>query len=151
MPSVCALAFCPNGVLEGGEACDDQTLTGCAADCQSVRAGWSCSLQGVISVCEAKQVGDGITAGTEECDDGNTSDKDGCSSAGSVEEGWACSEDSASKSTCTAVCGDGLRVGDEACDDKNTVSFDGCSGQCSKLESGFACKSKKDGGRHTED
>lgn len=51
--------------------------------------------------------------GNYECDDGNTNDDDGCSSACIVEPGWDCV--SASPMTphiCTEICGDGLKRGE---------------------------------------
>lgn len=68
--------------------------------------------------------GDGVQAGAEACDDGNTRDGDGCSAGCRVEP--------------AAPCGDGAVVGDEACDDGNTSPGDGCSAACT-VESGFSC------------
>ncbi|MFQ5515380.1 MAG: DUF4215 domain-containing protein, partial [Myxococcota bacterium] len=79
--------------------------------------------------CEALNVADGLTklcdgcnacgdgvfqpALGEECDDGNTSDGDGCSA------------------TCLlTACGNGLLEQGEECDDGNTVAEDGCSDVC---------------------
>ena len=46
--------------------------------------------------------GDGLRAGDEECDDGDTSKGDGCSSTCTVESGWVCSGGSTSSAdTCT--------------------------------------------------
>ena len=59
--------------------------------------------------------GDGTTDTGEECDDGGTSDNDGCSSTCVIE-----------------FCGDGTRqsgIGEE-CDDGNVVDGDGCSATC---------------------
>jgi cysteine-rich repeat protein len=66
--------------------------------------------------------GDGIAQLGEACDDGNTMDCDGCSSACRLETG----------------CGDGVRCGAEACDDGNTNACDGCSPTCT-VEQGAAC------------
>ena len=91
--------------------------------------------------------GDGLRAGSEKCDDGNTSSGDGCSSdCSSVEAGFVCSGGSpTSKDTWTkwgtgfyqndatnptlwvSKWGDGIKVSSEACDDGNLVSGDGCS------------------------
>ncbi|NVB77646.1 MAG: DUF4215 domain-containing protein [Kofleriaceae bacterium] len=61
--------------------------------------------------------GDGVKAGNEECDDGNTTSGDGCNSV--------CQVDTAS------VCGDGeTQVANEECDDGNNVDGDGCSANC---------------------
>ena len=50
----------------------------------------------------------------EQCDDGNNTSGDGCSST--------CKRE--------AVCGDGKKEGSEQCDDGNTKSQDGCSATC---------------------
>lgn len=58
--------------------------------------------------------GDGsLNAVTEECDDGNLVDGDGCDRSCNLE-----------------LCGDGLLQGVEYCDDGNSVSGDGCSATC---------------------
>ncbi|HEY0194882.1 MAG TPA: Ig-like domain-containing protein, partial [Kofleriaceae bacterium] len=63
-----------------------------------------------VTVC-----GDGMATPNEECDDGNTTDGDGCGQSCQVER-----------------CGDGvlqLARGEE-CDDGNTTSGDGCTADC---------------------
>ena len=50
---------------------------GCGAGC-AVESGYAC--EGEPSAC-ATVCGDGIVAGTEECDDGNTASNDGCSAS----------------------------------------------------------------------
>lgn len=62
--------------------------------------------------------GDGTVDVSEECDDDNETDEDGCSSACETE----------------VLCGNGNVNTGEACDDGNTVSGDGCSADCSKVE-----------------
>jgi cysteine-rich repeat protein len=67
--------------------------------------------------------GDGVLNTTcgEQCDDGNTSDADGC------------------QGDCQLpVCGDGIVDAGETCDDTNQVSCDGCSASCA-LEPGPVC------------
>ena len=91
--------------------------------------------------------GDGLRAGTEKWDDGNTSNSDGCKSdCTSVEDGWVCKGGSTtSKDVCTkwekgyyqnsasnptdwvTKWGDGVRAGPEICDDGNIIDGDGCS------------------------
>ena len=57
--------------------------------------------------------GNGIKEGTEQCDDGNRTDGDGC------------------ESDCTLpVCGNGIKDGSEQCDDGNQTSGDGCENDC---------------------
>jgi len=58
--------------------------------------------------------GDGIRQDPEQCDDGNTSDGDGCSADCLVE----------------MECGDGSLDPGEQCDDGNTESGDGCDSEC---------------------
>ena len=58
--------------------------------------------------------GDGILDESEESDDSNTEDGDGCSAVCTIE----------------SVCGDGIVEGSEECDDGNNVSGDGCSSTC---------------------
>ena len=81
--------------------------------------------------------GDGVVDTGEQCDDGNTSNGDGCSAT--------CQNE-----THTPTCGDGVvDVATETCDDGNTTSGDGCSATCQTetvnkcgnghLDSGEAC------------
>ena len=93
--------------------------------------------------------GDGTQDGTEECDDGNNVDGDGCQADctltpacgnGKLEEGEACDDGntvdgddcSADCSTVTqqAKCGDGETQDPEQCDDGNNVDGDGCQADC---------------------
>ncbi len=62
--------------------------------------------------------GNGIFEAGEQCDDGNLTDGDGCSSGCSA-EGYS-----------IAVCGDGTVGEGEECDDANTFDGDGCSLLC---------------------
>jgi cysteine-rich repeat protein len=106
------------------------------------RSGWGLNPGGSLT---PEKCGNGIsnetswlpsgTAVVEGCDDGNTTNGDGCSSSCTVETGWACS---GSPSMCAPVCGDGLVTGAEQCDDSNTTAGDGCSATCT-VEPGFSC------------
>jgi len=98
-PADCTIATCGNG------ACDVATETNanCPADC---------------TVC-----GDGIVAGTETCDDGNT-----------VTE-TACAYGTATCTTCNATCGVVLNLtgsfcGDGACNTGNGETLASCSADC---------------------
>lgn len=86
----------------------------------------------VLGVC-----GDAVIESPENCDDGNDTEGDGCSSECTTETGYACptpGEDCVQLS----VCGDGnLGIGEE-CDDTNTRSGDGCTDQCF-VEIGWEC------------
>lgn len=71
--------------------------------------------------------GDGYYVDGEVCDDGNTSNLDGCSSTCTLEDGWYCTHDGPNHSadTCGFTCADGFSVGTEGCDDANFDDFDG--------------------------
>ncbi|MFY0563908.1 lamin tail domain-containing protein [Archangium lansingense] len=77
----------------------------------------------LLTACPSEQCGNGRVEGKEQCDDGNTSNGDGCSR------------------TCTnevapAVCGNGEAEVGEACDDGNSVNGDGCQNDCSVTKPG---------------
>ncbi|MCG8554107.1 MAG: DUF4215 domain-containing protein [Proteobacteria bacterium] len=87
--------------------------------------------------------GDGVLAmGSEQCDDGNRLDGDGCSSACMLEPGWRCP--AAGVRCVAAECGDGIVAAlgsgalDEQCDDGNKTNGDGCSAMC-RIEYGWVC------------
>ncbi len=136
---------CGNGKVDPGEACDDGNTVsgdGCSSTC-TVEPGYTCpDVNGSGGPCvkaKPNTCGDGIVSGTEQCDDGNTTSGDGCSSTCQVEPGWTCPTPGAA---CKKIefCGDGvvdLDIG-EQCDDGNTVSGDGCSALC-RLEPNYVC------------
>jgi fibro-slime domain-containing protein len=136
---------CGNGKVDPGEACDDGNTTsgdGCSSTC-TVEPGYTCpNVSGSGGPCVKAKVntcGDGILAGTEQCDDGNTNSGDGCSSTCTAEPGYTCPTPG---SACNKIefCGDGvvnLDLG-EHCDDGNTTSGDGCSALC-QLEPNYVC------------
>jgi fibro-slime domain-containing protein len=74
----------------------------------------------------------------EECDDGNTTNGDGCTSLCQIEANWDC-PNAGQPCVYIAVCGNGILTSNEACDDGNTVSGDGCSADCSMVEPGWIC------------
>ncbi len=116
---------CSSNDACSGSCVGECSLTGSSCsgpdtDC-SYSSGDTCDITG-IGCC-----GDGtLNAGNfEECDDGNLSSGDGCSSS--------CQNEGSS--SVGAACGDGSRdynpsQGGEDCDDGNNVSGDGCSRQC---------------------
>lgn len=157
--SYCSDSGCGDGVVAVRERCDDGNVTGgdgCSAIC-TVEAGWSCSAVPsggsgalMISVCErSEDCGDYQRRDGEQCDDGNTSSGDGCSTDCLLEEGFTCidilpcsgSVDCGGwrGSRCEpSGCGDGAILVGEECDDDNVNDGDGCSGVC-RLEPGFVC------------
>ncbi|CAI2386605.1 unnamed protein product [Moneuplotes crassus] len=180
-PTTC-VTTCGDGFEAGTEKCDDGNISGsdgCAADCSTVEAGWVCiggspTSSDTCTQCTAgfyqndatnpetcvTTCGDGLEAGAEKCDDGNTIANDGCAAdCTSVDAGWVCSGGSTtSQDTCTkcqdgfyqnnptnpevcvTLCGDGFEAGTEKCDDGNTISGDGCAADCTTVESGWVCK-----------
>jgi cysteine-rich repeat protein len=170
-----------DGKKAGTEKCDDgNTINGdgCNGDCTSVETGWVCSGGSTTTTdawtfCTAgfyqndattpttciTQWGDGLRAGSEKCDDGNTSDGDGCKSdCTDVESSWVCDggstvnvdtctfcttgfyqNDAITPTTCVTQWGDGLEAGTEKWDDENTSNGDGCKSDCSGVEAGWVC------------
>ncbi|KNC52946.1 peptidase domain-containing protein [Thecamonas trahens ATCC 50062] len=102
-----------------GRTCDDPDSCNAVGECVGANAG-SCT-----PVC-----GDGFREGSEECDDGNTSDGDCCSST--------CTRDAAGTSCATETCnGECSALGecqtqefccktDAQCDDGNSCTIDSC-------------------------
>ena len=94
--------------------------------------------------------GNAIIDAGEQCDDGNTTSGDGCSSKcqkedcgnGVVDFGEQCDDGNTSSgdgcsSTCRfEVCGNGIIDAGEVCDDGNTVDGDGCNSDCQEEKCG---------------
>ncbi|MDP9001329.1 MAG: DUF4215 domain-containing protein [Myxococcota bacterium] len=134
---------CGNSHIDPGENCDDGNAVGgdgCSATCM-IEPGYACpNHNGVGGPCvkiNAEVCGNGVVAGTEQCDDGNTVSGDGCSSTCMLEAGWTCP---VAGQTCKHIkfCGNGILDLVEQCDDGNMVSGDGCSATC-KVEPNFVC------------
>jgi fibro-slime domain-containing protein len=143
MPCV-RIWICGNGHIDPGEACDDGNTVsgdGCAGDCSHVEPGYTCPNNngsgGPCIKAPANVCGDGIVAGTEQCDDGNMISGDGCSSLCQLEPNFVCPTPGAA-CVSTVKCGDGKVTGNETCDDGNAVSGDGCSSTC-QVEAGWQC------------
>ena len=136
---------CGDGIVNGAEECDGGGIDTavCDDDCTTV-------------VCGDNHVN---TLASEACDDGNTSDGDGCSSAckletcgdGTTDAGEECDEGNnnddrgdCTTSCLTAKCGDGLLHdkgnGGEGCDDGNGSNTDACpdgvNGSCQPADCG---------------
>ncbi|MBL9038940.1 MAG: DUF11 domain-containing protein, partial [Archangium sp.] len=178
---------CGNGNREAGEGCDDGNATsgdGCSSACL-VEAGSSCNtsspgLTGTASCvatatcdtthtpaarCEALNTcGNNVREAGEGCDDGNTSNSDGCSSGCRVEVNSACNsaspgltgtascvatavcDSTLSTPTCELAnaCGNGNREAGEGCDDGNVLNNDGCTSGC-LVEAGSSCNTSSPG------
>jgi len=134
-------AICGDGVVNGTEQCDDGPGTagapgtpvgndGCSATCRR-EAGYSCPPGG--GACSQTVCGDGVKAGDEGCDFGDTVAGDGCGPTCQIEPTF-----SSTGVPQGLACGDGLITGSEECDDGNVASNDGCSATCT-VEDGWEC------------
>ena len=134
-------AGCGSGTRspESAKECDDGNSIngdGCSGACR-IECGWTCAggNQSTADSCfELIACGDGFRASSEECDDGNQIDGDGCSSSCGIELGFSCLQYpvliypcGSYVDWCSPVCGDGRLVGSEIgaadyCDDGNVLS-----------------------------
>ncbi|MBL9104780.1 MAG: DUF1554 domain-containing protein [Myxococcales bacterium] len=119
-------SFCGDGVLDGGEECDDGNKAandGCGPGCALeecgdgvIQTGEGCddgngaNTDECLNSCEPAACGDGhVQTGVEQCDDGNDIDTDSC---------VGCKD---------AACGDShVQAGVEDCDDANDINTDSC-------------------------
>jgi len=159
---VTCMGSCGNGVLDAGEACDDHNVIdgdGCDSNCTVTACGNQITTQATGERCDGTP---NCTAGcacasgytpdwqgfclpvvcgnrwqedTEECDDANSSDGDGCSSTCQVESGFTC-EFFVAHDFCKTTCGDGVVAGKETCDDGNQTDGDGCDSDCTMSSCG---------------
>ncbi|MBO4351276.1 MAG: DUF4215 domain-containing protein, partial [Proteobacteria bacterium] len=134
-------SVCGDSEITGDETCDDgntQDGDGCSSTC-AIEDGWKCDETGQpctqVEEPQDPVCGDGTISGEENCDDGNTTDGDGCSATCTTEAGWTCP---AAGNACTTICGDSIIIGEEKCDDGNTKDGDGCSAACT-TEAGWTC------------
>jgi cysteine-rich repeat protein len=100
---------------------DDDAGPERVAECDGAENGRVCGQAGghlhcVLNDCVRNACGDGVAAETEECDDGNQRDLDGCDSHCHIEA--------------APHCGNGKVEPGEACDDGNMNDSDGCSNHC---------------------
>jgi len=75
--SNCKLPACGDQIIDTGEQCDDGIINNFA--------GGACSTQCIAAFCGDGIIFDATSGGTEQCDDGNAADGDGCSSSCLVE------------------------------------------------------------------
>lgn len=146
------VAECNNGILDVTEECDDTSNPGCTNKCKT-KEGYKCRNSArkctkdcVNTECVQIKYGDGHidSDGYEQCDDGNTSNGDGCSSKGVIEAGYVCP--TPGQPCVAAACGDGIRAYGEECDDGDNKDGDGCSSRC-RIEFSATCSKNSMGGK----
>uniref|UniRef100_A0A0G4HN54 EGF-like domain-containing protein n=1 Tax=Chromera velia CCMP2878 TaxID=1169474 RepID=A0A0G4HN54_9ALVE len=141
-----------NGQVEDGYSCPseeeectdiDECSTNAhschaAAACTNSKGSFSCGCnqgwEGTGVACNAI-CGDTECIGSEECDDGNTQNDDGCSSSCQKETGWICPDEGGK---CHPDLTDCRLVGEEECSDRNSDNDDGCS-STNQIEAGWEC------------
>lgn len=75
-------------------------------------------------------IGDRLLDDVEQCDDGNSTSGDGCSSDGTIEAGYLC-QVAGRPCSLASLCGNNVVNSGEACDDgNNTDNGNGCSETC---------------------
>jgi cysteine-rich repeat protein len=155
--------LCGNGTVEPGEECDDGNDTvgdGCSSSCTIEPPPEICENSvdddgdGLVDcadpdcendpACSPPICGDGALDPGEECDDGNDTDGDGCSSSCTIEpteticddridedgDGLVDCADPDCENDPFCLCGNGILEGNEECDDGNNTDGDGCSSSC---------------------
>jgi len=151
-----APAVCGNGMVEAGEQCDDgNTINGdgCSSTCTSEAATGCCfgigvcvngassencaQVGGIFASggtcgvdCEDPSLcGNGVVNEGEQCDDGNTTSGDGCSSTCTTEttqQGFCCTNSQvAGLCAQTASCADCTALGGDTCSATTTCSTGG--------------------------
>ncbi|HEY2775008.1 MAG TPA: hypothetical protein VGK20_13255 [Candidatus Binatia bacterium] len=89
---------------------------------------------GTAPAARAASCGNGVVNNTEECDDGNATNGDGCSDTCTIESGWACV--GTNPSVCNLiVCGDGKVQGTEQCDGGGC-----CNSDCTFTSAATTCR-----------
>ncbi|WP_083682736.1 DUF4215 domain-containing protein [Archangium sp. Cb G35] len=107
------------------------TLTGCGTDVSQPPP------PGPTLASQSRPLaGDGKLQPGEQCDDGNTTNGDGCSSTGVIESGYLCHVPGRACSL-ASLCGNNTADPGEACDDGNTTdNGNGCSATCDLSQCG---------------
>ncbi|MBK8156762.1 MAG: DUF4215 domain-containing protein [Streptococcus sp.] len=80
---------------------------GCKPDCSGPLPGWHCfggtstNQDTCFELCN-----DGVITMSEQCEDGNIVNGDGCGASCTIETGWTCTT-APVPNACTPICGDG--------------------------------------------
>jgi cysteine-rich repeat protein len=112
--------FCRCGP-EAGKAAGEGAYQTCSRDGKGFGVCGPCTAEDIIDPPPTQVAcGNNVREGSEECDDGNQIDTDGCTHL-----------------CMYAICGDGfVQAGKEECDDGNDDSTDGCTIACKKAGAG---------------
>ena len=158
-PAPKTLDLCGSGLLRNTEECDDGNTNGgdgCSPTCEiepffkCLRVDLDTHLRCYLACGDGKI--DTNAKNSEQCDDGNTVNGDGCTSLCDVETGWRCfgKPDDISQCETLPTCGASISQREkgvvprreweknEACDDGNGLSGDGCSSECT-IEANYVC------------
>ncbi len=123
-------------ICTGGKDDDGDTYIDCAdSDCfaDPVCASTGVCGDGLISTSTTSKISTSNVKDevSEECDDGNTTNGDGCASDCTIEAGWTCTNDNPSQCTqANEICDNGIdddQNGATDCDDKNCENDPACS------------------------
>lgn len=109
-----------------------------------------------LATYEQLDCGDGLIGGSEECDDADEDNTDGCTSdcrncgntivtwPESCDDGNLVSGDGCDANCQPTACGNGVLTGSEECDDGNPGVLDGCNNSCEREPFPLLCyKAKK--------
>ena len=128
------------GLVSSGTNAASQSEFCQARDISSDSGGLGSGIGSGINVTvECPECGDEtLQVETEECDDGNNVDGDGCSAACVLEDGFGCQIPVGGLTNCSVqTCGDGFRVPGEDCD--SSSSGFGCDSFSCTILDGFVC------------
>ncbi len=171
---------CGNHLIEAGEQCEGIDFNGLTCeDFGYNNGGLECASCQIVLHCYntgggGTLCGNSILEGSEQCDDGNTKNGDGCSSGcrteyqkcgnGIIEIGEECDDGNINTGDgCTPqcklefappvpVCGNGTKEMDEECDDGNNKNGDGCSKKCkTEIPAPVCGNGKKEAGESCDD
>ncbi|HVV84671.1 MAG TPA: DUF4215 domain-containing protein [Kofleriaceae bacterium] len=154
----CLPPSCTDQVLNG-----DETDVDCGGGCSPCADGDTCAHPGDCAsgvctdlVCQPGRCGDGVTQASEDCDDGNHTNGDGCDDGAgggcritgcgngvitapeTCDDGNGIDGDGCDHNCTVSACGNGVTAGTETCDDGNVMDADGCSATCT-TEPGYTC------------
>ena len=124
------------------EQCEDgNSLAGDGWYNWMIEAGWTWSSSDGRTSTWVTHWGDGLRAGTEVWDDGNTDETEGWTAdCSGVVPGWHWSGGSAtSKDVWTTIWGDGIKTTAEKWDDGNSTDGKGCLDDWSRVVRGWNC------------